>query len=71
MCKFKPFGGGPFLSFRGGAPNHLGTALFVHQLHTNQIRSYFVSDAYNNYVTMQRMAAGYNNRGKGRLFLEI
>ena len=43
----------------------------VYQLHTNQIRSYFVCDAYNNYVTVQRMVAGYNNRGEGRLFLEI
>ena len=28
MCKFKRFGRGPFLSFRGGGrPNHLATAL--------------------------------------------
>ena len=30
--------------------------MIVHQLHTNQIRSYFVRDVYN-YVTMQNMAA--------------
>ena len=39
----------------GGARSWSATAL--HQLHTNQIRSYFVCDAYNNYVAMQRMAA--------------
>ena len=27
MSKFKRFGGGPFLSFRGGGANHLSTAL--------------------------------------------
>ena len=45
--------------------------MIVHQLNTNQIRFYFVRDAYNNYVTMQRMATGYNYRGEGRLFLDI
>ena len=29
MCKLNRFGGSPFLSFRGGGPNHLGTALFA------------------------------------------
>ena len=29
MRKFKRFGGGPFLSFRGRGPNHLGTALLL------------------------------------------
>ena len=33
MCKFKRFGGSPFLSFLGGGPNHLGTALVDGEIH--------------------------------------